>query len=328
MARDALRSQVTFAMVPTWVLQRCSSNAVHIYGFLMTYTNGRDRERKAWPKLPVLAEEAGKSLRTVERAITELRRAGALQTRRRHARSGAVVGLEFVLIQVDPTGDLALVEPDRPGAPLPATRGGKAGSNHPATIGGMAPDHPANSGGTIPPPVAGLKREQDPREQDPRAESPAPAALARGGHPVVGGIALDPAQPEEAFLLAWNAARQEPVKAVTVLTPRRRRLIRARLAERPLDAWRAVIDRIVGSSFCLGAKGWVASLDWLIATPDAGVKALEGLYDDHLGDAELEAARAHQARMGGCPHEPRCADWRLCVRELALRLRAHRSIAV
>lgn len=313
MARDTLRSQITFAMVPTWVLERCSSQAVHIYALLMRRAN---RDRRAWPKTELLAAEMGKSLRTVERAIAELRKAGAIETTRRHGQNGWVLGLDFVLIQVDPVSAI-----------LPATRDGQARPVQTAINGGMGQRHPATGVVSIPPPVA-EQEELDPENQiQEQEESTEPAAPAL---PLIGQAygkpELNAADPCEGFLLAWNETIGPPLKPVTTLTPKRTRLIRARLTERPIDVWREIVARIADSSFCLGAKGWIASFDWLIASPDPAVKTLEGQYDDHVSENELTAAREHQFRTGGgCRHEPRCADWRTCVRPLALVLRTQRA---
>lgn len=167
MTRTGLRAQVQFAMVPVWVLERCSSRAVHVYGWLMKHAN---RDRRAWPRTEVLADMMGMAQRSVERAIAELRREGALQTSRRHAKNGAVLGLEFVLIQVDPNED------------LPATGGGKGSSNHPATSGGKVLPHPATGVGDIPPPVSGRLGPDPYRDLDPC--EPEVKAGAAPRHPV------------------------------------------------------------------------------------------------------------------------------------------------
>lgn len=315
MSRDGLRSQVAFSMVPVWVLERCSSPAVHVYGLLMKHAN---RERRAWPKTEVLASMMGKSLRTVERAIAELRHVGALRTTRRHGLNGAVLGLDFMLIQVDPQ---------------PAIDGGMALLDHPARSGGKEADHPATGVVAIPPPVSGLKKELDPgnqiQEQKRGAEgAPLPSETSNPLH------ADDPI---EALLIVWNEWSVDPLKPVRSTTPKRRRLIRAWLAEQtqrgldPMVVWTAVVRRVAGSGFCCGvnSRGWVASFDWLIGSPDPAVKALEGQYDDHVDEVELKAAADWQFRTGkgtGCPHDPPCAgDRRACLRDLALQLRSAKA---
>lgn len=288
--RDGLREQIMFSMVPVWVLERCSSQAVHVYAFLMKHAN---RERRAWPKTELLATEMGKSLRTVERAIAELRTRGAIQTQRRHAKNGAVLGLDFVLMQIPP----ALVS-------LPATAGGMAVVTLPAADGGNGVDHPAISVAAIPPDLTELKREPDPFNQI-QEES---TALPR----VFGGVEPDPTDPCDVFRCTWNATVTEPLKRVATLTPKRRRAIRAALAAHPLATWVAIFARVTTSRFCRGEKGWLASFDWIIATPDAAVKVLEGQYDD-VARAPARVDVGLLARAWDCPHDPKCeqpGNWR------------------
>jgi glutathione S-transferase len=89
----------------------------------------------------------------------------------------------------------------------------------------------------------------------------------------------------EDFVELWNTTTNPPIPRCRDLTNKRRRQIRARLTERPLAEWTVVIARIQQSRFCRGetssrADPWVATIDWLIGTPDAAVKVLEGAYDD------------------------------------------------
>lgn len=312
--RDAMRAQVHFSMVPTWVIERCSSVAVHVYGYLMKYASQKDR--RAWPKIPLLASKMDKSVRTVERAIAELRKVGAIQTSRRHGRNGAVLGLEFMLMSVDPTTAI-----------LSAISGGMDGKAIPPPVAGRKNDHPATCVGTIPPPVSGLKRELDPGNQI--QEQRESASLPTGPEPgrVFAGSEPDPNDPCEQFRAAWNEAAVDPIKPCSTLTPKRRRLIRAALTVHPLEEWRVMFARVNRSSFCLGEKGWIASLDWVIATADAAVKVREGQYDDRFSQAELAAASAHNFKVTGgrCPHRPTCEYLEDCVELTARMLRRRRA---
>lgn len=164
-----------------------------------------------------------------------------------------------------------------------------------------------------------------------------PSATAAAAAPVPGQVftgdaTLDPADLDEAFALAWNdSAAGTPLKPCHSLTRKRRRLIRARRAEHPLEAWRRIMARIAASSFCRGEgqKGFLASFDWLIGSPDPAVKALEGQYDDHVSEADLAAARHDLFRAfgGACPHTPMCQFREDCVEREARRLRAQRRMA-
>lgn len=129
----------------------------------------------------------------------------------------------------------------------------------------------------------------------------------------------------EAFRLAWNeAAISIGLLVCSTLTTKRRRLIRACLVERSIDAWRAVFARVAASSWCRGKnpRGWVASLDWLIASADPALKVLEGQFDDRAGfgferpftTQELADAKRIRANwFSGCQHDPRCGTYEACL---------------
>lgn len=81
---------------------------------------------------------------------------------------------------------------------------------------------------------------------------------------------------------AWNTITQRPIARCMGISRKRSTQIAARMAERSLDEWRGIIGRVQASPFCRGQndRGWVASFDWLIASPDNSLKILEGKYDD------------------------------------------------
>lgn len=98
----SLRAQMgPFVLIPVWVLERCQDpRALRLYGFLAKYAN---REGRAWPTRQQLAADMGISVPTVTRLLTVLREIGVLKTTRRHRSSdGAVVGLDFLVMQVEP----------------------------------------------------------------------------------------------------------------------------------------------------------------------------------------------------------------------------------
>lgn len=105
----------------------------------------------------------------------------------------------------------------------------------------------------------------------------------------------------------WNAVTSAPIPRCKEVSEKRRKHMRARMAERSFGEWQEVVRRIEASAFCRGfnERGWVASFDWLIGTPDVAVKVLEGKYED----------RRKQVRQGSyqptdepfvCPHTPEC----------------------
>lgn len=107
------------------------------------------------------------------------------------------------------------------------------------------------------------------------------------------------------FAEAWNRLTEPPIQRCRDLTAGRKRHIRVRLTERPLTEWEDVMRRIQASAFCRGQndRGWTASFDWLVGSPDVAVKVLEGKYDDRIRGAPLtkqtEAAAAALQQFAG-----------------------------
>lgn len=142
--------------------------------------------------------------------------------------------------------------------------------------------------------------------------------------------------PDAAAMQAlWNEYTTHPIARCRELSTKRRRQIRSRLTERPLTEWADVIRRIERSTFCRGTndRGWVASFDWLIGSPDVAVKVLEGKYDDRpkterpFTAAELVTAKRMRETWGGCRHDPRCQAFGECVEEIARMLRDRQGAA-
>lgn len=95
--------------------------------------------------------------------------------------------------------------------------------------------------------------------------------------------------PDEADALAglWNDVTQPPLPRCSKVTPKRRKVALARLADRPMSEWALVFDRINASSFCRGETGgtWVADFDWAMK-PETAVRVMEGKYDDRKPTAQ------------------------------------------
>jgi DNA-binding transcriptional MocR family regulator len=66
--------------VPEWVLDEASDRAIHLYVRLTRYAN---RDGQGWPSRATLAEKMRCSVDTIDRAVKELERVGALQVERR-----------------------------------------------------------------------------------------------------------------------------------------------------------------------------------------------------------------------------------------------------
>jgi len=92
---------------------------------------------------------------------------------------------------------------------------------------------------------------------------------------------LRPASSADADLPSlWNRVCTSLPKC-SKLTPKRKAWIKARLKEHSPDAWKGIFARIEASPFLTGQndRGWKASFDWIIKSPDNAVKVLEGRYD-------------------------------------------------
>jgi hypothetical protein len=98
------------------------------------------------------------------------------------------------------------------------------------------------------------------------------------------GGTVAPKSRVEDFVTLWNAHTLPPVARCRDLTTSRKRHVKARMTERTLEAWGEVFERIQASAFCRGEndRGWRASFDWVIGSPDVAVKVLEGKYDDRV----------------------------------------------
>lgn len=127
------------------------------------------------------------------------------------------------------------------------------------------------------------------------------------------GVALAPRPADGAddMQARWNETTALPIPRCRELSTKRRRAARARLTERPLKEWVEVFARIQASAFCRGQndRGWVATFDWVVGSPDVAVKVLEGKYDnrrptsqkpglvDRLRASDVAAAAALDARV-------------------------------
>lgn len=140
----------------------------------------------------------------------------------------------------------------------------------------------------------------------------------------------------EDFAALWNAITHPPIARCRDLTSMRRRKIKARLTERSWEDWERVFQRIQASSFCRGGseRGWVASFDWVIGSPDVAVKVLEGKYDDRAKPERpftaTEVADAKRVRanwFGVCKHDPACKGSQACIATIIRQWRKERGEA-
>lgn len=86
------------------------------------------------------------------------------------------------------------------------------------------------------------------------------------------------------MLSAWNDAIAEApncnLRGALELTERRTSKCIRRLAERPFEEWKIIFKICAESPFLNGLndRRWVASFNWIIDSPDTGLKVLEGKY--------------------------------------------------
>lgn len=71
------QSSLQFAMVPLWVMESVTPSSVMVYLWLHSYTSAASAV--AFPARKTLAERAGLSINTVDKALRELRDAGAIR---------------------------------------------------------------------------------------------------------------------------------------------------------------------------------------------------------------------------------------------------------
>lgn len=371
-AGGTLRTQIgPFVIVPNWILDSCRDpRGVQLYCVLCRFAN---REGRAWPSREHLLEAMDTSGRNLDRAIAALKAIHALRVRTRHRKDGAVVGVDYLLLQAPPAPQILLAAEGQQAMPANgfaeaadsemrhfATRGEKenlpietlnvssasddlfAASGEKAADrlllaadGEMEAEPFRQNRGSFSPHVANAyKEELDPDNQiQERERETAPPAPARAP--------VNTTDPCHAFLQIWNQHVIEPIAQVSALTPKRRRFITARLAERPLEQWGPIIARMARGSFCRGSKGWVASFHWFIKDADAAQNTLEGQYDDDapmvrrsvpVDSWEISQAITRRREHHGdrCPHEPvhrgaAGSDEQLaCLEALALEMRNER----
>ena len=111
-----------FSLVPRWVLDAdVSDGAVRLYALLGDYA---DRHGECWPGRATLAERLRTSRATVDRRVTELEEAGALQVRRRGGKPGEAWSSNLYLLRRLPPSSTDEATPSSTGGPSPSSTGG------------------------------------------------------------------------------------------------------------------------------------------------------------------------------------------------------------
>lgn len=205
-------------------------------------------EGRAWPSIAYLSEKTGASRRTVQAAAKRLEDAGHITRREVPGR-----GMDYTVHPV--------TTPTRAGdAPVqdmhPCTGRTRAGDAR--TRAPRAPKQPRNNHDIIDATASIVEDAQIEPDQPPLGEEP------------------ETAKPEH-FVEAWNALATRLGKpTIRTLTPERRQKLKARLAEYPIDDFKAVLANIERSQFL--RSGRFLTFDWIIGKANF-LKVLEGNYN-------------------------------------------------
>lgn len=206
-----------------------------------------DQGGNAFPSVGALADSCSMGRRTVQRTLAELQDGGYLAVQA----SAQGHRPTIYVVKVGPQG-APITAPDR-GAKLAPRQNGAA---PPAAERGATGDTPGAPSATSC---------TDPSVQDPSVPIQGTADQA--------ALPLGVATPD-GVVAVWNATATRPFAAVRLpLAPERAaRLARACKVVSDLEDWRRLVAWMNGESW-MRAKGtgphptWVASLDWLVATP-------------------------------------------------------------
>lgn len=144
---------------------------------------------------------------------------------------------------------------------------------------------------TIPPPPVPDESKMRPRRvRDASKTSPGRKGGEGKGEEGRGEEAAGPA-PED-FQAVWNQNRAPEMPEWREMTDDRRAQAKARLGERPLEDWIAIVERLAKSGFARGlipgrdGKRWRADPEFILR-PSSATKILEGKYDDRPGERQI-----------------------------------------
>lgn len=128
------------------------------------------------------------------------------------------------------------------------------------------------------------------------------------------GASSPSVNPVQTFVDLWNNVTALPIPRCREVSSKRRRQIQCRLTERPLTEWEDVMAQIQASSFCRGEndRGWIATVDWVVGSPDVAVKVLEGKYANRQTGRRSADVPVPTRWQDNCPHSPRCVNPTAC----------------
>lgn len=94
---DTLSKEITFSVIPHWLLDAdVSGEAYKLYGLLARYADNQTLE--SFPSRATLARKMGKGNRTIDKLISELKNAGALEVTNRNRSDGSKTSNKYRLM--------------------------------------------------------------------------------------------------------------------------------------------------------------------------------------------------------------------------------------
>lgn len=100
-----------FSIIPEWLLGRVSPTAYMLYGLLARYADDTGR---CWPSRRTMAERLSCSMSTVDRAVDDLRKVGALVVVPRKDDERGQLTNDYRLIRAAPDASTPLVKSEQP----------------------------------------------------------------------------------------------------------------------------------------------------------------------------------------------------------------------
>lgn len=92
-----------YAILPLWILERASGEAIKLYAILSTYLN--PTSKIVWPSRQTLADRLGKSRpESIDRYLNELSEIGALEVIARYREDGGRTSNAYRILRVPPRG--------------------------------------------------------------------------------------------------------------------------------------------------------------------------------------------------------------------------------
>jgi hypothetical protein len=292
---------MSFALIPEVWASRFAGNDKLVLLRLADYAD--DSGRSIFPSVPTVARTCGLSVRTVQRAIMNLKAAGVL-LEVEPAKVERSMPANYRIDRAALRENAIIARPGVRLAPAPRKFDTSPGVKNSDTL---VPDchHP------------GVTLAPNPTNEPIKVteeDTPAIAddVLAVAQHPLLEICGETPADQHTDAVTAWNALATDcGLAAVQSLTEPRRRQLAARLKEcGGIDGWHFALSKVRTSPFLRGqgSSGWRADFDFMLR-PKNFTKLMEGGYDPaprggrngtgySLADAAAEAQRILRGMNG------------------------------